>query len=33
MKTHKIEGDGLFKSLHKIGISRKDVKHAGKNIG
>jgi hypothetical protein len=27
------KGQGLFKALHKIGISRKDVKHAGKVIG
>jgi hypothetical protein len=27
------EGEGLFKTLHKMGIHRKDVKHAGKVIG
>jgi len=27
------KGQGLFKALHKIGISRKDVKHAAKKVG
>jgi hypothetical protein len=33
MRKKRTEGKGLFKALHKIGISRKDVKHAGKVIG